>query len=145
MFDDQWLGISGSARQCRQSRRIADVAECDADVAQQPASLGAQDRGACKPLFKSGLVQGEQLQQIHLIEAWPVVRLHQSAIAREAVPGTNVQAIVAAIDSISDRAAEFHWDGTFELDREIRDATTSIELKWRGERAGRAGFKALCA
>ena len=59
---------SGSASSERANQRrnrdgIADVAQRDADVAQQPTSLGALDRAVAKALAKALLVQREQRNQ----------------------------------------------------------------------------------
>ena len=58
---------------------------------------------------------------------------------REFIPGTDELAVVAAVNSVADERPEFDRDRTLQFDGEITDATSCIELKRRGDRAGRAG------
>ena len=64
---------------------------------------------------------------------------------RKLVPWTDRQAIIAAVDSVADRRAQFTWDGSLVLDGEIRDAAARIEPIGRGERGGGADVDAGAA
>ena len=65
-----------------------------------------------------------------------------AADLRELVPGADGEAIVAAIDAVADRFAEFARDRPLVLDGQIRDAAPRIELVGRGEGRGRADVQA---
>ena len=60
----------------------------------------------------------------------------------ELVPRADRQAIVAAIDAISDRFAEFARDRSLVFDGEVGNAAPRIELVGRGEGGGRADVEA---
>ena len=57
----------------------------------------------------------------------------------------NRQAIVAAIDAIADRRAEFGRDVALVLDRQIRNAAARIDLVRRRKRSGRTDVQAIPA
>src|SRR5690606_27830286 len=61
---------------------------------------------------------------------------------RELVPRANGQAIVAAVDAISDPRAEFVRDRPFKLDRQIGNAAPGIELERSRESLGGASILA---
>ena len=61
------------------------------------------------------------------------------AACGELVPRADRQAIVAAIDAVADRRAEFVRDRPGMLDRQIGDAAPRIEPIGRGKGVGRAG------
>src|SRR4051812_34740513 len=72
----------------------------------------------------------------------PFVLFHQPAFRGEAVPGTDGQAIVAAVDPISDERAKVLRDRAFQLNREIGDAAARIELEGAADRLGWTGGEA---
>ena len=61
---------------------------------------------------------------------------------RELVPRADRETIVAAIDAIADRLAEFARDVALVLDGEIGNAAPRIDLVGRGERARRTDVEA---
>ena len=61
---------------------------------------------------------------------------------RELVPGADGEAIVAAVDAVADRVAEFARDRALVLDGKIGDAAPRIELVGRGKCRGRADVEA---
>ena len=63
----------------------------------------------------------------------------------EAVPRADGEAIVAAIDAVADRLAEFVRDRPLMLDRQVGDAAPRIEPVGRREGVGRAGVQAGAA
>ena len=63
----------------------------------------------------------------------------------ETVPGTDRQAIVAAIDAVADRFAVFQRNLAFMLDGEIGDAFARVELAAAIERLRRADIEAARA
>ena len=73
----------------------------------------------------------------------------ERAVARgargELVPRAHREAIVAAVDAVADRLAEFLRDRPLVLDRQVRDAAPRIEPVGRGEGVGRAGVLARAA
>src|SRR5439155_2148514 len=61
--------------------------------------------------------------------------------AREFVPWTNRQAIVAAENAVADRRPQFMGDRPLMLDSQIRDAAPRVETIGSGEGIGRAGVE----
>ena len=141
MFGDQRFRVVGGALHSGQGGGVADVAQGDADVAQQSAPLRPRNRRDGKFLFETGVIKGEELDQIRLSQIRPCVFLHELARASEPVPRTNREAIVAAIDPIADGWAEFDRDRAFQFNGQIGNAEPRIELERAGDRPGRAGLQ----
>ncbi len=139
VFGNQRFGIMTGAGQGGQGGGVADISQGDADVAQQAAAFGAKDGRAVKAVFEAGVVEGQQLKQVRRAEVGPGVGSHEAAFAGETVPGTNRQAIVAAVNAVADGGAEFDGDGALEFDGEIGNAAAGIELEGRGDGVGGAG------
>src|SRR5579859_8036993 len=118
---------------------VADITEGDADVAQQAAAFGPQNRRTGKTGCKTGLVQLKQGNQIRRVPFGTRVSLHQLTFAGEAVPGTDREAIVTAEDTIADGGAQFEGNGALQLDGEIGDAFAGIELEGGSDGIGRTG------
>src|SRR5206468_13052377 len=66
VLGDQRFRVVGGALHIRQGVGVADVAQGDADVAQQSASLRPDNRRGGTFPFKAGVVEGEELDQIRL-------------------------------------------------------------------------------
>src|SRR5258708_6967337 len=64
-----------------------------------------------------------------------------AAFLRELVPRAGRETIVAAIDAIADRLAEFVRDRSLVLDREIGNAAPRVELVGRGKCRGRTDLE----
>src|SRR5262249_8607651 len=114
----QRFGVVERADERRNGDRIADVAQCDADVAQQPPPLGALDRAVAEALTKTLLVQreqGDQRRTRRLRRPWlelqslaPDTELSgraQSALD-DRVHGADLLADVAAEDVIADQRSQ---------------------------------------
>src|ERR1039458_9475086 len=71
--------------------------------------------------------------------------LHHLTFAREPVPWTNLEAIVAAKDAVANRRAQFNRDGPLQLNGQVRDAPPRIELERGGDGRRRARGDAACA
>lgn len=57
----------------------------------------------------------------------------------ETIPRAGVETVIAAVDAITDRAAEFFGDRTLVLDGEIRDAAGGGKFSRGGDRLGGTG------
>jgi len=106
MLRNQRFAISRGTGERRQSIGITDVAECDADITQETASFRSKNGSAGKTMFERGLVQREQIEQDRLIQLVSCVWLHHFSLAREAIPWTDLQAVVASVNTISNCAAK---------------------------------------
>src|SRR6202012_3496641 len=65
-----------------------------------------------------------------------------AALLGEFVPRTGGEAIVAAIDAVADRFAEFARDRSLVLDRQIGNAAAGVEFVRRRKRRGRTDVEA---
>src|SRR5262249_45344076 len=61
---------------------------------------------------------------------------HQFSFARKFIPRTRREAIVAAVDAISDGGAEFQRNGALQFNGEIGNAPAGVEVERRGNRSG---------
>jgi hypothetical protein len=120
--------LAGTAK-FRQGRSIANIPQRHANIAKKAASFGTQDGGAGKALLESGFIKGQQISQFRGIQVRARMGTHQAALPGKAVPGADSEAIVAAVDAIADGWPEIHWDGPFQFDGQVGNATSGIELE----------------
>ena len=107
------------------SRRIA---KGDSHVAQKGGMPDAADRAPFRPCQKFGLTPAEQRRKLRCVEPMPGREVRFRCWLRILVPGTEELAVIAAVDAISHRLAEFDRDRVFQLDGEIRDAAPRIKF-----------------
>ena len=151
----QRLGVVQRSDQRRNRDGIADVAQRDTDVAQQPASLRALDRAVAKALAKALLVQREQRNQRGArrrsgARGWNSNRSpltpKRSARAQRARPpsftGQTCWQMSQPKMCVADQRAQLERDAAAQLDGEVRDAAAVIQHVGRDERVGRAGVQA---
>ena len=60
----------------------------------------------------------------------------------EAIPGAGVETIVAAVNAVANRAAEFQRNGAVVLDGQVGNAAGGGELAWGGDGLGGTGCDA---
>ena len=111
----------------RLARFWAGISDRDHDIPDKPVAPDPLDRRAGKNFAESSVVELRQIGQQGRGQFGPGVKGRIPRGAGELVPGTNGQAVVAAIDAIADGAAEFMWDVALMLDGEIRNAAPCIE------------------
>lgn len=73
VFGDQGFGVGGCFFERREGGFGSDVAEGDADVAEEAAAFGAEDGGAGEFLFEGGVVEGEEFEEGGLVEIGAVM------------------------------------------------------------------------
>jgi hypothetical protein len=148
VFADEGFFVRGGAAEGGEVGGGADVAEDDADVAEEAAAFDAEDGAAGKTAFELGgadFEEGVKLVKVVVIRRG---RSEEAAFAGglgEAVPRADVEAFVAAVNAVADEGAEFRGDGAFEFDGEVGDAAAGVELVGRGDGAGGAGVEAALA
>ena len=64
---------------------------------------------------------------------------------RELIPRADQLAIITAINAIAERRAQRNWNRTLQLNRQIRNTQTRIQLKRRGNRTRWTGTDAARA
>src|SRR5207248_11475714 len=117
----QTLGI-------RPKRWVAGISDCDQHIADEAIAAGALDRRTRKAGAESGIVEMCKLGKLRGNEIVARLEFRLARRRRKLVPRTNGETIVAAIDAITDRCAEFAIDMTLVLDREIGNAAPRIEV-----------------
>ncbi len=138
MLGDQFIRSGGGLFQRGQSGLVSDVAQGDTDVAKETTAFRPEDGRVREANGESRFVKGEELDEIRCREVGSRVRFHEFAFARESVPGTDLEAIVAAINAIPEQWTQVQRDGALEFDREVGDATAGIELEGRRDGGRRA-------
>src|SRR5690606_29353765 len=96
-------------------------------------------------LAKAGIVELRQVGEARRGELGPWREGGLPRALRELVPGTDGQAVVAAIDAVADGGAIGAGDRALMLDGEVGDAAAGIELVGRGKGGGRADVEAAPA
>ena len=142
MFGNERFSIVARPLQRRQCPLITDVAQRHTNIAQQTAAFGAQDRCVSELTFEIDFIEAQQLKQVGYIQVFSDMTAHQSSLPSEPVPGTDSKAIVAAVNAVANRWTQLFRTGTFQLDSQIGDAATGIELKRRGNRISGARLDA---
>ena len=106
MFTHQRLLVQLRSAQRGQIIRRSDIAEDDADVAEQTASLHPQDGTSRKASFEFGLGNFEEGVKLVAPGNSIVLRLRQKARLprrlRKPVPGADIEAFVAAVNAVTD-------------------------------------------
>ena len=115
-------------------------------VADHAVAADALDRRPGEHFAKRGVVERQQVGErrrgkLGARQEGPIGR----GRVGEAVPRADREAIVAAVDAIADRLAEFVRDRPVMLDRQIGNAAPGIEPMRRRESVGRAGGQAAGA
>ena len=129
----------GERRNGRRNKAfVPAVADRDQHIAQEAGVAHALDRAAREHGAKPGVVERGEVGQRGAVQLGARGQFRLMSRCREFVPGTDGEAIVAAIDPIADRGAEFSWDRAFALNGQIGDAAARIQLIGRGKGAGRA-------
>ncbi len=100
---------------------------------------GPQNGRARKVALEARFIQRQQLEQVRLGQIRACVRFHQLSFAGKAVPGADLQTIVAAENAVADRRSQLRGNAASQLDGQIGNAATRIELERGGDRRGRAG------
>ena len=118
----------------------AGVPEGNADVSQEAVAFDSFDGGLREEGSELLRVESEEVAEAMVKEAWTGVEAGFSGDLGEAVPGTGVEAVVAAVDAVADGATEFQWDTSFVLDGEIGNAALCGQLSRGGDSLGRAGL-----
>src|SRR5436190_8522379 len=120
--------VRPGAQRRQHRRRARRVAQADREVAQPALVADAPDRRAAQALVELGLRPAEELDQRRAVEAVAHLEVRLVARLREAVPGADELAIVAAVNPVANQRPQLYRDRAFVLDREIRDAAARVEL-----------------
>ena len=130
----------------RRQRRVAGVADRDQHVAHEPVAADALDRRSGETARGSAASSSASRSASAGARSSRARRRRASrAACGELVPRADRQAIVAAIDAVADRRAEFLRDRPLMLDGQVGDAAPRIEPVGRGKGIGRAGVEAGAA
>ena len=136
---------ASSARQRRDQARLAGIAGGDQHIAQEAVAADALDRRAGKERAECRVVERQQSASAGSRRSSRAASFASDALPGELVPRAGGQAIVAAIDAVADRLAEFVRDRPLVLDGEVGDAAPRIEPVGCREGVGRAGVEAGAA
>ena len=128
------LASSSSRSASAASAASSGVADRDQHVAHKAVAADALDRRFREQRAKRGIVEPRQIRQRRRAQLLARGEFGFAPCLRELVPRADRQAIVAAIDAVADRLAEFVRDRALVLDREIGNAAPRIELVRRGKR-----------
>src|SRR6266496_2077747 len=139
---DQRLRIGCRALQRGNVRPIANITQGDADVAQEAATLNSFNRRLFEKLTELRVSEFQVFASGHAVRR---LTCRERCLVRnlsEAIPRTNIQAIVATEDSISDQRPKLQRNGTLQLDRQIRNAPPCIESIRSSDCSRRTRFNA---
>ena len=141
---------SGEASSSRRSASPASAASPELPMAistlrmkrSRPMRLTGEARNSARNSASSSRASSARRGRSSSARAWNFASLRQLC---EFVPRAHGQAIVAAIDAVAHRRAEFVRNVALVLDGEIGNAAPRIDAIGRGEGFGRAGVEAFAA
>ena len=133
------LASSSSRSASTASAASSGVADRDQHIADETVAADALDRRFCKQRAKRRVVEPREIGELRRAQFFARGEFGLAPGLRELVPRAHREAIVAAIDAVADRFAEFVRDRALVLDGEIGNAAPRIELVGRREtpRSGR--------
>src|SRR5690606_36146434 len=114
-------------------------------VAHEAVAADALDRVLGKQRPEGRIVQPRELDQRRRLQGLAGVQRLLARAAGELVPRAGRQAVVAAVDAVAEQGPELAGDRPLQLDGQVGDAASRIQLERRGERARRAGVEAGAA
>src|SRR5882672_6451783 len=121
------------------------VAESHGEIAQPALVADPQDGAAGHAPPELLLGPGEELDQLGAVQAVAYPEVGLGGDPRVAVPGANELAVVAAEDPVADEGAKLDRDAPLELDREVGNAASRVQLVGRDDGARRADVDAFAA
>ena len=121
-------------------RRRCGVAQRNRNVAKPALESDSSYRTAFGVLKPGCFVPRKQIGQLRGIEAMPRREIVFCGWFGELVPRAEQLAIVAAVNAVADGLAKLRRNGALQLDSEVGNAATRIELVGRDDRLGRADF-----
>jgi len=149
VFAQQRAGLGQPRAQRRFDLRIGHraqrIAQRHRQVAQPALVADAPDRAAFGAAQELGLVPGPQLQQRGAFQRRTRVEVGQRRRFRILVPRAHQLAVVAAVDAVAQRRAQFLGDGAVVLDGQVRDAAPRVQPVGCDDGARRAHLDARAA
>ena len=133
------MGVGGGDLEGGEIDEGAGVAEGDADVAEEGGAFDAFDGAFGEEGAESGVVEGEEVAEAVVEDGGAGLEGGVVGGLGEAVPGTCVEAVVAAVDATAEGAAELKGDGAFAFDGEVGEAAAGVHLTGGGDGLGGAG------
>src|SRR5690348_803671 len=129
----------------RQICRGSDIAEGDANISQETPSFDPFDRRIAEHMAKLRVSETQIISERELgYRSLSVERCFPGNFC-EAVPRTGVEAIIAAEDPIAHKRSQVGGNRALQLNGEVGNATTRIQLVGRGDCAGWARLDATLA
>ena len=121
---------------------VIGVADRDQHVADKSITADALDWRFREQRPESRVIEPNQFSEIRRAQGVARGEFGFAAGLRELVPRAGGETIVAAIDAVADRLAEFVRYRSLALDREVGNAASRIELVGCGKRRGRTDIEA---
>ena len=145
MFGDEGMGVGGGGLESGEIAEGAGVAEGNADVAEECGAFDAFDGAFGEEGAEGLVVEGEEVAKAVVEDGGAGLEGGVAGGLGEAVPGTGVEAVVAAVDATAEGAAELEGDGAFAFDGEVGEAAAGVHLTGGGDGLGGAGGDAAGA
>ncbi len=145
MLSDQRVLIPHQLLQCRQIIHRSRISERHADIADEGRTFDALDRAFGKEGPELVISQAQEIAQAFAEHRFARLK---SGLVRDLcklVPGAGRQAVIAAINPVTHRAAKLLGNAAFALDRQVTDAAACIHALRGRDGPGRAGVHAARA
>ena len=139
VFGDEGVGVGGGLLEGGEVVHGAGVAEGHADVAEEAFAFDAFDGGFGEEGAEVLDGEGEEVAEGVVEDGFAGVEAGLAAEFGEAVPGADVEAVVAAVDAVADEGAEVEGDGALVFDGEVGDAAGGVEVVGARDGVGGAG------
>src|SRR5450830_653642 len=126
-------------------RSGSGIAETNCHIAQPTLVADTTDGAAFSIAIEILVTPVQQPHQTGTVETVAHIKIGQGRTLGKFVPGAKYLAIIAAIDTIADQAAQFQWNAALEFDCQVRNATPGVELVGRNDGRRRTDIDASTA
>ena len=145
MFGDEGGFVGGELSEFRKVFFGACVTDGNTGIPDEWFEFDSLDRGLCEDtseVFESHIKKVREGVGEYFFTC---VKRSFAGDLGETIPRAGVETVIAAVDAIADRSAEFLGDRTFMLNGEIRDAAGGGKFSRSGDCLGGAGTDTGCA
>ncbi|SUZ82706.1 uncharacterized protein METZ01_LOCUS35560, partial [marine metagenome] len=138
---NQFIVVRELPHKCRYRSRLIAVANRHGNITDKPSSLSAKNRTVSEVGTELHIGHAKELDEPRMcIPATRNEFVHLWPFMGEPVPGTNILAVIAAVNSVADRPPKLSWNWTAVLNREIRDAPSRVKNIWPDDGIGRTSL-----
>ena len=141
MTTDQLIVVRELSHKWRYRLRLITVAKRHGNITDKPSTLSAKNWTVFEVVTELHVGHGKELYKLGM--CIPVTRNELECLwpfMGEPIPGANILAVIAAVNSVTDRVPKLSWNWATVFNREIRDAPPGVKNIWPDDGIGRTSL-----